>query len=38
MAAALAEALDKPFPWAGGFLFSNTQLSLGFWTVMAGIN
>ena len=25
---ALAELLDKPFPWALGVLFGNTQLSL----------
>ena len=38
VAAALAESLHKPFPWAVGFLFGNTQLSLDLWTVMAGIN
>jgi len=37
-AAALAESLDKPFPWDVAFLFGNTQLSLGFWTVIAGIS
>jgi len=36
MAVVLAESLDKPFPWAVGFLFGNTQLSLEFWTVIAG--
>ena len=36
MAVALAESLDKPFPWAEGFLFGNTQLSLELWTVIAG--
>ena len=38
MAVALAESLDKPFPWAVGFLFGNTQLSLVLWTVIAGIS
>jgi len=35
---ALAESLDKPFPWAVGFLFGNTELSLELWTVIAGIS
>ena len=38
MAAALAEALDKPFPWAVGFLFGNTQLSLELWNVIAEVS
>ena len=25
---ALAESLDKPLPWAVGFFFGNTELSL----------
>ena len=37
-AAALAESLDKPFPWAVGFFFGNTELSLELWTVIAGIS
>ena len=37
VAVALAESLDKPFPWAVGFLFGNTQLSLEPWDVIAGI-
>ena len=36
--AALAESLDKPFPWAVGFFFGNTELSLEFWNVIAGIS
>ena len=36
VATALAESLDKPFPWAVGFLCGNTELSLGLWTVIAG--
>ena len=38
VAAALAESLDKPFPWAIGFLFGNTELSLALWTVISGIS
>ena len=28
LATALAESLDKPFTWAVGFFFGNTELSL----------
>ena len=28
LAVALAESLDKPLPWAVGFFFDNTELSL----------
>jgi len=38
VAAALAESLDKPFPWAVGFFFGNTELSMELWTVIAGIS
>ena len=38
VAAALAESLDKPFPWAVGFFFGNTELSLELWTVISGIS
>ena len=38
VAAALAESLGKPFPWAVGFLFGNTELSMELWTVIAGIS
>jgi len=38
VAAALAEFLDKPFPWAVGFFFGNTELSLELWTVIAGVS
>ena len=34
VAAALAESLHKPFPWAVGFLYGSTQLSMGLWTVI----
>ena len=29
---------DKPFPWAVGFFFGNTELSLELWTVIAGVS
>jgi hypothetical protein len=37
-ATALAESLDKPYPWAVGFFFGNTELSLELWTVIPGIS
>ena len=37
VATALAESLDKSFPWAVGFFFGNTSLSLELWNVIAGI-
>ena len=37
VAVALAESLDKPFPWAMGFFFGNTELSLELWNVIAGL-
>ena len=36
VATALAESLDKPFQWAVGFFFGNTELSLELWNVIAG--
>ena len=38
VAAALAESLDKPFPWTVGFFFGNTELSLELWNGIAGIS
>jgi len=38
VAVALAESLDKPFPWAVGLFFGNTELSLELWTVISGIS
>ena len=38
VAAALAESLDKPLPWAVGFFFGNTELALELWTVIAAIS
>ena len=32
------ESLDKSFPWAFGFFFGNTELSLELWNVIAGIS
>ena len=32
----MAESLDKPFPWAVGFFFGNTELSLELWNAIAG--
>jgi hypothetical protein len=37
VAVALAELLDEPFPWAVGFFFGNTELSLELWNVIAGV-
>ena len=34
----LAVSLDKPQGWAVGFFFGNTDISLEFWTVIAGIS
>ena len=33
----MAESLDKPFPWAVGFFFGNSELRLAPWNVIAGI-
>ena len=38
VAAALAVSLDKPLPWAIGFFFTNRELSMELWTVIAGIS
>ena len=35
---ALAESLANPYPWAVGFFFGNTELSLELWTVIAGVS
>ena len=37
VAEALAVSLDKPLEWAIGFFFSNTELSLELWNVIAGV-
>ena len=34
---ALAVPLNKPFPWAVGFFFGNTELSQELWNVIAWI-
>ena len=38
LAAALAESLGKPLPWAVGFFFGNLELSMEIWTVIAGLS
>ena len=38
VAAALAESLDKPLEWAVGFLFTNLELSMELWNVIAGVS
>ncbi len=38
VAEGLAESLDNPPPWAVGFFFGNTELSMNLWTVIAGIS
>ena len=38
VAQGLAVSLDKPFPWAVGFFFGNTELRLELWTVISGIS
>jgi len=34
----LTESDAKSYPWAVGFFFGNTELSLELWTVIAGIS
>ena len=38
VAAALAESLAKPLPWAAGFFFGNLELSMELWTAIAGLS
>ena len=38
VAEALAVSLDKPLEWAIGLFFGNTELSLEFWNVIAGVS
>ena len=38
VAAAPAESLGKPLPWAVGFFFGNPELSMELWTVIAGLS
>jgi len=38
VAEALAVSLDKPLPWAISFFFTNRELSMELWTVIAGIS
>ena len=34
----LADGAGRSYPWAIGFFFGNTELSLELWTVIAGIS
>ena len=34
----VAESLERSYPWAVGFFFGNTELSLELWNVIAGIS
>jgi hypothetical protein len=34
----VAESLERSYPWAVGFFFGNTELSLELWIVIAGIS
>ena len=36
--AALAESLGESYPWAIGFFFGNTELSLELWNIISGIS
>jgi hypothetical protein len=38
VAAALAESLGKPLPWAVGFFFGNLELSMELWSIISGIS
>jgi hypothetical protein len=38
VAASLAESLGKPLPWAVGFFFDDAELSMGLWSIIAGIS
>ena len=38
VASALAESLDKPLEWAVGVLFTNLELSMELWNVIAGVS
>ena len=35
---ALAELLGKSYPWAVGFFFGNSELSLELWNIISGIS
>jgi len=37
-AAALAESMRKPLPWAVGFFSDNAELNLELWLVIAGLS
>jgi len=33
-----SESLGKSYPWAVGFFFGNTELSLELWNLIAGVS
>jgi len=34
----VAESLERSYPWAVGFFFGSTELSVGLWNVIAGVS
>jgi len=34
----VAESLERSYPWAIGFFFENTELSLELWNIISGIS
>ena len=34
----VAESLERSYPWAVGFFFGNTELSLELWNIIPGIS
>jgi len=38
VAAAIGQALDKPYGWACGFMFADLQQAMELWRVIAGIS
>jgi hypothetical protein len=34
----VAESLERSYPWAVGFFFGNTELSLELWNIISGIS
>ncbi len=38
VATVFVESLERSYPWAVGFFFGNTELSLELWNIIAGIS
>jgi len=38
VATVFAESLERSYPWAVGFFFGNTELSLELWNIISGIS